>query len=453
MGPSVSEVYGIIAPHPPIMLEAVGGKDSARTAQTSSSLYFAAKALTRFDPEIVVVLSPHTPTIAGAISVDSSPEHVGSLREFGAATISSSFRGNPAFVQELLYRLDERGIPAIDRVSVPSLYAGTLDHGVTVPMSILDPNSRWPIIPISASTLALENYLDLGALLRMVAASMNTRLAVVGSGDCSHKLTPDAPAGYSSRAAEFDRALITLISANDYLGLSNLDSSLIDEAGQCGLRSFIAVGAASSPAYTRVLSYERPWGVGYLTAVINEQLAPLGDSVDFYPQAVFADPITLARSAIRHFLFTGKMLEPKLYDVGDLPDRTGVFVSLHSEGRLRGCIGSIYPTCDNIASEIAKSAVQAATADCRFASVSADELDTLTIKVDLIEQPQKCSISDLDPRKWGVIVSSGTKRGVLLPDLSHIETPEQQLSIAKKKAGLSPDEPYTLERFNVVRYT
>lgn len=453
MGLSESEVYGIIAPHPPIMLEAVGGKDSALTAQTSSALHFAAKTLTRFDPGVIVVLSPHAPTIAGAISVDSSPEHFGSLREFGASTISISLKGSPSFVQELLYRLDERGIPSIDRVAVPSLHAGTLDHGITVPMSILDPASRWPIVPISTSTLALEAYLDLGGELREVAAFLNTRLAVVGSGDCSHRLTPEAPAGYSVRAADFDTAMISLISGNDYFGLSNLDPVLVDKAGQCGLRSFIATGAATAPACTRVLSYERPWGVGYLTAVINEHLAPLENTADSYPRAVFADPVSLARGVIRHFLLTGEMLEPEFHDADGLPGRAGVFVSLHKGEQLRGCIGSIYPTCDSVANEIAKNAVRAATADSRFLPVTVDELDALTIKVDLIKQPEQCDFSDLDPHKWGVIVSSGTKRGLLLPGLSNVSTPEQQLSIAREKAGLDPDEPCVLERFSVVRYT
>jgi len=447
-----SGVYGIIAPHPPIMLEAVGAERAAVTAQTIASLRFAAKVLARFDPEIIVVLSPHAPTMPRVISVDSSPTHTGSLKEFGAPKISSFYRGSPKFVHELLYRLDQRDIPAIDRLALPLLNSGTLDHGVIVPMSILDPTSRWRITPISTSNLPLATYLTLGDELKKTADALGMRLAVVGSGDCSHKLTPDAPAGHSPQAAEFDKTMISLISASDYFGLSTLDPLQVNEAGQCGLRSFIAVGAAAAPAYTRVLSYENPWGVGYLTAIVNEHLAPLEDNASLHSWGLFTNPVTLAKSAIKFFLLTGNMLEPKLSNDRDFPVCAGVFVSLYKEGQLRGCIGSIYPVCDDLAHEIARSAVQAAIADCRFPPVSIDELEGLSIKVDVINQPRACEFSDLDPKKWGVIVYSGTKKGLLLPDIENIDTPEQQLDLAKQKAELTPNELYTLERFSVTRY-
>lgn len=447
-----SGVYGIVAPHPPIMLEAIGGERAAVTAQTTASLRFAAKILDRFDPEIIVVLSPHAPTILRVISVDSSPMHSGSLKEFGAPELSNSYRGSPKFVNELLYRLDQREIPAIDRLAVPALRPGALDHGVVVPMSILDPTSRWQIAPVSTSSLSLATYLTLGDELRRTAEALGMRLAVVGSGDCSHKLTPDAPAAHSPQAAEFDKAMISLISASDYFGLSALDPLHVSEAGQCGLRSFIAVGAATAPAFTRVLSYESPWGVGYLTAIINEHLAPLEDNTNFHSGTLFTDPVTLAKNAIKFFLLTGNMLEPELYNDRNFPIRAGAFVTLHKKGRLRGCIGSIYPACDSLAHEIARSALQAAIADCRFPPVSIDEIDGLTIKVDIINQPQICEFSDLDPKKWGVIVSSGAKKGLLLPDIENIDTPEQQLNLAKQKAELTPNELYKLERFSVTRY-
>ena len=164
--------------------------------------------------------------------------------------------------------------------------------------------------------------------------------------------------------------------------------------------------------------------------------------------------VKLARETIENYIKQGKIITPAL----DLPEeminqKAGVFVSLKKIGDLRGCIGTFMPTQENIAREIIKNAISAAIDDPRFSPVNVSELEDLSISVDVLSAPEEVKdISQLDPRKYGVIVSSGYKKGLLLPDLEGVDTVEYQINIAKRKAGIYPDEKVKLYRFEVKRY-
>ena len=132
----------------------------------------------------------------------------------------------------------------------------------------------------------------------------------------------------------------------------------------------------------------------------------------------------------------------------------GTFVSLHAHGQLRGCIGTTAPTTANVAWEIIQNAVSAGVRDPRFPPVGKDELDQLKYSVDVLGEPEPISSpAQLDVKRYGVIVSCGNRRGLLLPDLDGVDTVEQQIDIARQKGGISSREKYTLERFEVVRHT
>lgn len=134
--------------------------------------------------------------------------------------------------------------------------------------------------------------------------------------------------------------------------------------------------------------------------------------------------------------------------------RAGAFVSIHKDGRLRGCIGTIAPTCSCIAREIAQNALSASMRDPRFSPIRPSELDSLEITVDVLGETEKISSPDqLDVKRYGVIVTKGRRRGLLLPNLDGVDTVEEQIAIALQKAGLDTDEEdYELERFEVVRH-
>ena len=166
-------------------------------------------------------------------------------------------------------------------------------------------------------------------------------------------------------------------------------------------------------------------------------------------------PVQLARKSIIYFLERRQ----KMYQPVNLPEdltvnRAGVFVSLKKNGHLRGCIGTFMPTQNNIALEIIENAVSAATCDPRFPAVTINEVDDLTISVDILSSPEKVQdLSQLDPQKYGVIVSSGFKKGLLLPNLEGVDTVEDQVGIASQKAGIYPEEKVELSRFEVKRYS
>ena len=167
------------------------------------------------------------------------------------------------------------------------------------------------------------------------------------------------------------------------------------------------------------------------------------------------DPyIDLAKQVINGYTKTGKV--PKDLEINEelLNERAGTFVSLHKNGQLRGCIGTFLPTQDNVAEEIIQNAVSSCSKDPRFNPVKDYELDDLDYSVDVLSEPELIhSLDELDPKKYGVIVSSGFKRGLLLPDLDGVDTVEDQINIAAQKAGLGyGDTINEIMRFEVERH-
>jgi len=166
-------------------------------------------------------------------------------------------------------------------------------------------------------------------------------------------------------------------------------------------------------------------------------------------------PVLLAKRTIEDYLRSGKVISPPSRIPEVFQKKAGTFVSLHKKGRLRGCIGTYLPTQDNLANEIIKNAISAATQDPRFPPVDTSEIRDLEISVDVLSKPEPVkSKRELDPKKYGVIVSKGWQKGLLLPDLEGVGTVEQQLEIAKQKAGLggTPVEQLEIQRFTVTRY-
>ena len=173
-------------------------------------------------------------------------------------------------------------------------------------------------------------------------------------------------------------------------------------------------------------------------------------SADDSEDAVTAEPADFARACVICCV-TGRPLPDPPADA--LYGQTAAcFVSLKKCGELRGCIGTLEPAEVDLGREIARNARSSAFFDPRFHRVRADELETIRCSVDVLSESAPCELTDLDPARYGVIVHSGLRRGVLLPDLDGVDTVGQQVGIALQKAGIDPDEPFSLERFTVSRY-
>lgn len=166
--------------------------------------------------------------------------------------------------------------------------------------------------------------------------------------------------------------------------------------------------------------------------------------------------VELARKAIETYVQSGKRLPPPPPEemTPEMKEKAGVFVSLHTkDGALRGCIGTFLPSQPNVASEVIANAISAATRDPRFLPVQPDELEDLDISVDVLTSPRMVeTLEELDPKTHGIIIESGWRRGLLLPNLEGVETTEQQIEICRRKAGIGPKEKITLRCFEVRRY-
>jgi AmmeMemoRadiSam system protein A len=163
--------------------------------------------------------------------------------------------------------------------------------------------------------------------------------------------------------------------------------------------------------------------------------------------------VKLAKDTVEQYIRNRKIIGPPADPVPEMNAKAGVFVSLKKKGELRGCIGTFQSTTENVATEIIQNAVSAATQDPRFPPVSKSELGALEYSVDVLTEPEKVkSKKDLDPKKYGVIVKSGDRKGLLLPDLEGVDTVDEQVSIASMKAGIYLGEDIELYRFEVRRY-
>lgn len=454
--------FGIIAPHPPILVPEVGGHEAATAAATLDGLAAARAALEEFAPGVIVLMSPHAPTASEAFVVDSAARLTGTLAQFDDHT-QRHWPGDPALAQRITEEARRQAIPTLDRSADARLKPGWLDHGTIVPMTFLDPEGEIPLVLLSLTWLDLALHRRLGAVVRQSALALGRRVAFVASGDLSHRLTPDSSAGYSPRGAELDDAIVAHVREGALGGLLTLDPELIEAGGECGLRSIITLGgfAGADPVPARVLSYEGPWGVGYLTAVVGDYSSVDGEEprsedahVDIGADAnEESEIVTLARGAVEALVHGEPIGVPQALAGAEYPARAGAFVSLHRSGMLRGCIGTTEPTRPTLAEEVVANAVRAASEDPRFQPLGADELDDLEINVDVLHEPEGCTLSDLDPSDYGVIVTHGNQRGLLLPDLEGVDTVDQQVSIARRKASIPASAPCELQRFKVDRYT
>lgn len=454
------DIFGVIAPHPPIIVEGVGGSRREPAAPTIRALEAVRQAVEVFEPDVLVLMSPHAPALADAVVIDDSLNLRGSLADFGDP-LAHVFEGDQALARAVAEDLEGSGTPAVARSEDTRLRAGWLDHGSLVPLSFIDPDHVYKLVVVSLSYLPYAEHRSIGAAIRSAAERLGRRVVFIASGDLSHRLKRDSPAGFSERGGELDARIVDLVSAGELEGLSHIGPDLVEAGGECGLRSFIAMSGfcGPDPVPTAVMSYEGPWGVGYLVGVAGEAGLDAARRAGVLesgakagsPGTTESDIVRLARTTIEAYV-TGRPL-PNAVLAGAYPPRAGAFVSLREGDALRGCIGTIAPTRGSLADEVIANAIAAATQDPRFDPVSETELDLLDVKVDVLHEPEPAAWEDLDPAVYGVIVSNGHRRGLLLPDLEGVDDVETQVRIARSKAGIAPEEPVAYERFKVDRYT
>lgn len=457
-----------LAPHPPILIPEVGGEESKKVSSTYRAMELFAQKLAESGAESIVIISPHGSVFQDGVAINGCDMLVGDLKQF-RADISFEYNNDIELMNEIISQAAKMGITALDiddGLAIEYGVSSKLDHGVMVPAYFLDKKGiDLPLVSIGMSFMPFEELYAFGVSLKNAALALNRKVAIIASGDMSHRLTQDAPAGYSPHGVVFDNELKNLLESGDVKGIINIDRNMAERAGECGLRSLIMMlGATDGEEFdTEILSYEGPFGVGYMVAVIElkgaKKQSLLSELMNVRKEGIKARregesiPVSLARMALEAHVKEGRKIVPDVSQDSLLEEKAGVFVSIKKHGQLRGCIGTIHPTKPNIALEIVNNAISAGTGDPRFAPVETYELDDLVYSVDILREPEPISgLEQLDIKRYGVIVRSGRRSGLLLPNLEGIESVEEQVAIARQKAGIGSDEPVELERFEVIRY-
>lgn len=451
-----------IVPHPPLIVPEVGRGQEEGIAKTTVGFREAASRIARLRPDTIVLFSPHSISYADYIHISPGEGAKGSLAHFGAPAVTEAVYDS-GLARALSARCDEAGIPA----GTLGERDKSLDHGTLVPLYFVNKAYKgYKLVRTGLSGLSREAHYRFGMLLRDTVEELGRDVIVIASGDLSHKLKEDGPYGFVPEGPQLDKALTDIMRSGDFGGFLTLPDSLSAAGADCGLLSFIMMAGAldRTAVIPELLSYEGPFGVGYAVAAFS--VTGRDDSRNFLDQYKSEEAravaerrgkespyVRLARSILEGHIRTGKT--PPLPDglPGDMTSsRAGVFVSIKKRGQLRGCIGTITPTKSSIAEEIRRNAVSAGTDDPRFPPITEEELGELTYSVDILSPAEPATMESLDPVRYGVIVSSGYRRGLLLPNLEGVDTAAQQVAIALQKAGIGGSEDYKLERFEVVRH-
>ncbi|NLL37406.1 MAG: AmmeMemoRadiSam system protein A [Fretibacterium sp.] len=436
----MSWIWAALTPHPPVLVPEVGRGREGEAQKTLDGMAELTKRLKDSVPDVLLVLSPHQPYVQNALFLNSAPAVHGSFAPFGASGVSFDLPTSEPARTALGRHLAEAGVP----VRTGAQEDLTPDHGTMVPLYFL--RRTWGVLPpvILASPIGLTPKGSSGLGAALASFEDGRRWGLLASGDLSHRLIPGAPAGYSPKGREFDEQIVEALSTGRTDGLLVLSPDFLHEAGECGLRSVLALLAFCSERNGSVdlLSYEGPFGVGYSCAFCSlEARAP-------HPCAA------LAREVVRRHLNGLPPLEAPPTPADPLwARRAACFVTIkRRDGALRGCIGTLAPAQDSLFSEITANAVSAATQDPRFPPMRSDELEDVVFSVDVLSEPEPVSdMAQLDAAVWGVIVSKGGRRGVLLPDLEGVDDVATQLSVAARKAGIRDLEGVAVERFRVER--
>ena len=464
-----------MVPHPPLIVPAIGGGREEEVRETIRSYEQVAEEIAKLRPETVIITSPHATMYADYFHISPGTGAKGSFSDFGAPQVSFEESYDGVLRDRICQIADEEGFPA----GTEGERKTRLDHGTMVPLwFIRQKYSGFKLIRIGLSGLSLTEHYRLGEIIRQAADEIGRRVVFVASGDLSHKLQSHGPYGFAPEGPEYDSRIMDVMGRAAFGELFDFDENFCDKAAECGHRSFVIMAGAldGTAVNPRTYSHQDVTGVGYgicsfypASEGVSEEKTPGRSIPDRHfrlayiarqeqrvaEMAEHADAyVRLARRSLESYILHRKVIDlPADLPAEMLRSRAGAFVSIHKEGRLRGCIGTILPTEDCVAREIIQNAVSASTRDPRFDAIRPEELPLLEINVDVLGEPEDIDSPDqLDVKRYGVIVTSSGRRGLLLPDLDGVDTVEQQIAIAKKKAGIGAKEKVKLQRFEVVRH-
>lgn len=461
---TMSIVKAFVVPHPPLIVPEVGRGDEEQINKTIESYQRIAKEISKIKPDTIIITSPHTEYYNDYYHISPGLKAYGSFSMYGAPQISF----NEEYDEELVNKINEY----CEKINFPAGTLGEknkeLDHGTMVPLYFIEKEYKnFKLVRIGLSNYSYADHYKLGQIINRTINKLNRKTVFVASGDLSHKLQSYGPYGFIEEGPIYDNKIMNTLEKGAFNELLEYDEEFVEKAAVCGHKSFIIMSGALDGynVIAEKLSHEDITGVGYGLCIYtpttkNENRKFLDKYLEKERNKIKEkreksdEYVLLAIKTIYEYIRKGNIIEiPNNISEELLENKRGVFVSIHKFNQLRGCIGTIYPTYDNIAEEIISNAINASTKDNRFNPITEDELDYLDINVDVLQKPEDINNpNELDIKKYGVIVSSGYKKGLLLPDIPGIESIEEQIEIAKRKGNIKEDEDIKLERFEVIRH-
>lgn len=470
----MSILAAYMVPHPPLIIPEIGRGEEKVIQNTIDAYHTVAREIGELKPDTIILTSPHQTMYADYFHISPGKNAKGDFRQFKAGHVAMEAAYDTELVNLLCRLADERSLPA----GTMGGREPRLDHGTMVPLYFV--NQYWKeykLVRIGLSGLPLTKHYELGICIRKALELLSRRAIFIASGDLSHRLKETGPYGYKAEGPQYDARIMDVMERGAFGELFDFPENFCEQAAECGHRSFtIMAGAFDGFSVTaKKLSYEGPFGVGYgICSFTPDGKAPGRNFLEKHEAAEKARLqkqrgaedayVRLARYTIESYIQNShkpslnEALSKSVGLAGGFPEemrtsKAGVFVSIKEDGRLRGCIGTIRPVQASVAEEIIENAISASTRDPRFPPIEKPELNKLAISVDVLGDTEKISSPDeLDVKRYGVVVTNGYRRGLLLPNLEGVDTVAEQIHIARQKAGIRDDETVELERFEVVRH-
>ena len=465
---SITAAY--MVPHPPMIVPAIGKGSESQITDTAKAYEQVAEDIADQAPETIIITTPHSVMYADYFHISPGNGASGSFAGFGAPQEQFNVTYDTDLAGEICTLAEAQDFPA----GTLGERDKSLDHAVMVPLWFIEKAyerrniaKSYKLVRIGLSALPLTDHYRLGQVIQKAVANTGRKAVFVASGDLSHKLQDYGPYGFSKEGPEYDARIIDVCSRGAFGELFDFSEQFCENAAECGHRSFVIMAGAfdGQAVEASALCHQDVTGVGYGICTFYPQGADEERRfLDQYLERMEAEVtkkrsqsdayVQLARQSLENYILKRRRI-PVPEDLPEemLNTRAGAFVSIHKNGALRGCIGTIGPTTSCVAQEIINNAISASTNDPRFPAIGPSELPFLEINVDVLGEPEDIESEDqLDVKKYGVIVSSVGKRGLLLPDLEGVDTVEQQIDMARQKAGIHRFETMKLQRFEVIRH-
>ncbi len=430
-------------------------------AKTLAAYREAGESIARLKPDTIILVSPHMESYRDYIQIADGEVGNGRLGFSGRGEYKFRVVYDRPLAREIASFCSSSSFPA----GMESEKDSDLDHGTMVPLFFLNRSySSFKLVRIGISGLSLFDHYRMGEIIASAVESLGRRAVIIASGDLSHTYELE---GYASLAERYDSSLLAYLGKGNFGGLLNFSRRNLRTSGECAHRPLLVLGGAfdRQDVDSRLLSREVVNGVGLaVMAFYPRGRNPSRAYLDLYQTKERIRVQGIRETSDQHAKLAYRAIEYFLKEHGRLPipqglppafyrRSGGVFVSLFKYGNPRGCLGTCFAREGNLANEIVSSAIAACTGDPRYSDLTIDEWPYVEVRIDVLSRPEKISgMAGLNPKKYGVIVEAGEKRGMLLPSLDGVIDSQEQLGIAIKKARLQNGEQYALFRFSTTTH-